>query len=131
MNTTKSWQDEWKILHKEHENYERFSLVIKLFAVAVLCISFVTSLPLLISILLLMVLWLQEAIWKTFQERIAQRLLFIETNTEDFVVKPFQLYSTWEMQRPNSLNLIKNYLFNALKPTVMYPYVVLILINLL
>jgi len=44
---------------------------------------------------------------------------------------PFQFYTQWEMNRPGMLGLTKEYFFNSLRPTVVYPYLVLILLIIL
>jgi len=131
-----TWHQEWQILHAEHENYERYSLIIKLTAVTVCCISIIFDFSLVISVLLLLTVWLQEAIWKTFQSRLSKRLLLIERNidippSENSNMRKFQLYTTWQDQRPSSKGLILEYLTNALRPTIMFPYATLILINLI
>ncbi|MCJ8320200.1 MAG: hypothetical protein MJK12_11250 [Colwellia sp.] len=135
-NKNNSWQQEWQVLHNDHENYERFSLIIKLLAITVCCINLIFNLPLTISVLLLLTLWLQDAIWKTFQARLSVRLLLIEQNldispSENSNNGAFQLYTTWQAQRLKSKDLVLEYIANALRPTIMFPYAILILINLI
>ncbi len=90
--------------------------------------------------MLILTLWLQEGIWKTYQARSGERLLVIEAalkNPEKNGIEAsappfsFSFYSTWETQKPGIVGLILEYISNALRPTVMYPYVVLIAIYLL
>ena len=40
---------------------------------------------------------------------------------------PFQLHTQWLAARPGAAGLLRDYISNALRPTVAYPYVVLIL----
>ena len=138
----KNWQNEWKIIHHEHENYERCSLFIKLVAIIVCCTNIAFNFPLIVSTLLMLTLWLQEAIWKTFQSRLTSRLIFIEQsignstsdNSESLKSSEngaFQLYSCWQDQRSGSKGLMAEYIANTLRPTIMFPYVILILINLI
>jgi len=124
---------EWAILHRDYERYERTALVIKLFAVTVSLLCWVFALGLLISNVFVLVLWLQEGIWKTYQSRIGARLLLVEkmlvdpSATQD---QPFQLYSAWEAKRKGVFRLVFEYVANSLRPTVAFPYVVLLLATL-
>lgn len=132
------FQQEWALLHSDIEKYERLSLIIKLFSIAVFLFSIVYGFELLLGISLLIILWLQEGIWKTFQKRLESRVMYIEntlklSQVEDQSQKDelaFQLYSQWQKQRQGIIGLITEYLFNASKPTVAYPHVVLILLFL-
>ena len=133
-NNLTTWQNEWQILHNDHEVYERYALMIKLIAINLCAINLIFNLSLVLAIPLLLILWLQEGIWKTYQNRTASRLLWLEKHSvnqhqEDFTAKLFKFYSVWQAQKPNSLTLIKEYLTNTLKPTIMYPYLVLVLLN--
>ena len=129
------FQNEWAILHGNIEMYERFSLIIKLFSVlvSVLCIAYLVNAW--FSVALIFVLWLQDGIWKTFQKRMETRIVYIERqlaqsqelkNEVDESSAAFQFYSQWEEQRQGAVGLIKEYLSNAAKPTVAYPYAILI-----
>lgn len=135
----KTWQSEWNILHHDHESYERCSLLIKLVAIIVCCTNVAFNIPFVVSTLLILTLWLQEAIWKTFQSRLTSRLLLIEQNighstsvmSESVENRAFQLYSCWHGQRSGAKELVAEYITNSLRPTIMFPYVILILINLI
>jgi len=123
------FQNEWAIIHSDIEKYERFSLIIKLFTVLIFILSKAIAIETLLAISLILVLWLQDGIWKTFQKRLESRILIIEDNIENNhndKGTAFQLYSKWQTNRSSSLALIKEYLFNSLKPTVAYPYIALI-----
>lgn len=126
-------QNEWAIIHGDIEKYEIFSLVIKLFSVlvSVLSIAYIPDMWLAVSLIL--ILWLQDGIWKTFQKRLETRIIFIEKQLHDKTDengKGFQLYSQWEGTRQGAAGLIKEYLLNAVKPTVAYPFVILVLLML-
>ena len=129
----KDLQNEWTILHADIEKYERFSLVIKLFSVFICTLSMALHIDGRFTIALIFILWLQDGIWKTFQQRLEARILFIEHNlcseAEDHN-RAFELYSQWEDKRPGVVGLIKEYLVNSAKPTVVYPYALLILLVL-
>lgn len=124
---------EWIILHRDYERYEQFALVVKLFAVGTCLICWLFSLGIVVSNLFVLVLWLQEGIWKTYQRRIGARILLVEKT----MVEPassdnsaFQLYSSWGATRRGAVRLIAEYFSSALRPTVAYPYVVLVLMTL-
>ena len=80
-------------------------------------------------VLFILVLWLQNGIWQTFQGRLEKRVLFIEqklqniNNSDDMA---FQLYSQFQEQRFGAVGLVNEYCINSLKPTVAYPFVVLV-----
>ncbi|MCF6337764.1 MAG: hypothetical protein L3J84_07395 [Gammaproteobacteria bacterium] len=125
------FHNEWMILHGDIEKYEKFSLVIKLVSVLTSVFSMAFIANGWISVAVIFVLWLQDGIWKTFQKRLETRVVFIEQtlkndSAEDH--RAFQLYSQWGEKRQGSVGLVKEYLLNSIKPTVAYPYVVLVLL---
>jgi hypothetical protein len=127
-----SFKNEWAILHNDIERYERFSLIIKLFSVFVSIIAIAHSVTWWIAITLILVLWLQDAIWKTFQKRTETRVLFIEEKIKHSAdeAEAFQFYSEWENNRQGMVGLVKEYISSALKPTIAFPYVVLVPLTL-
>lgn len=54
--------NEWMLLQNQFENYEKWSLVIKLMAIIVVIWSLAFSIKGVIAALLLFVLWLQDSI---------------------------------------------------------------------
>ena len=124
------YQNEWAILHGDIERYERFSLLIKLVSV-VLCVALVVlKTDLYFSVIIILVLWLQDGIWKTFQQRLQVRILFVEQQMKEAenTNESFQLYTQWEGKRRGMVGLVKEYVLSSLKPTIAYPYVVLVLL---
>ncbi len=128
---------QWQTLHICHENYEQYALIIKLFAIACTVVAISLSVSLLLSLFLLSIVWLQEAIWKTYQSRLAQAIMLIEekmtcndAEDNDKLEQPYLLYTQWQLKRPSNKQLIKEYIVNSIKPTVIYPYLPLILILL-
>ena len=125
---------EWSILQNQYDSYEKCSLVIKLFAVAVLAATALLDHRSPMPLALLLVLWLQDAIWKTFQRRIELRLLELEAylardeapNGDDG--HAFQYNRAFADNRPGVVGLLQDYLRQALRPTVAYPHVVLVCI---
>jgi len=125
--TQNALQQEWVSLHHSTEKSETLSLIIKLVSVALCFIGIVSNLSPVILSLLLLTLWLQEAIWKTFQARAELRLLIIEKAwLEKDESRSLQFYSEWSASRPGTLKLILEYLSNAARPTIAYPYVILL-----
>jgi hypothetical protein len=123
------FQNEWSIIHGDIEKYERFSLIIKLFSVLISALSMAYISNIWFTESLILVLWLQDGIWKTFQKRLETRIVFIEEHLQEKANKSsmaFQLYSQWEDKRQGVVGLIKEYIFNSAKPTVAYPYVILV-----
>jgi len=84
-----------------------------------------------LALVFVLVLWLQEGIWRTVQARTAERLLTIEKILEQQDPSSgMQFYSNWQANRPGTAGLIKEYLLNAMRPTVAYPYVILLAIEI-
>lgn len=118
---------EWTCLHQDHERYDRYGLLIKLTAVLACLASLGLAMSLWLAVAFVLVLWLQEGIWRTVQARTSERLLAIEKMLADTGDQPaMQFYSNWEASRPGSAGLIKEYLLNTARPTVAYPYVILL-----
>lgn len=123
-------QTEWLALQANHEQYERAALVIKLLAVALCALAYGARW----IWVLMLVLWLQEAIFKTFQARLGARLLKVEALLKAGDATPgqaMQLHSEWLSTRPSGAALLGEYARSALRPTVAFPYPILALLSLL
>lgn len=116
-------EQEWVTLQNQQDSYEKYSLLIKLFHIFVICqfLIFTTSsayLPFISAIL-----WVQDSIWKTFQSRIGERLVRVEaaiaTNDHN---NTMQFNRDWIESRQSGFNLIKEYLLQALRPTMIFPH---------
>jgi hypothetical protein len=127
-------QSEWITLQNQFDSYEKCSLAIKLFSILICCILVFALDAGLWSLLVVAILWLQDAIWKTFQNRIGQRLEIVEQAIQDnphhvpehLLHMGMQYNLAWNQSRPRVIGLISEYIKQSLKPTVAYPYVVLI-----
>ena len=118
---------EWLALQSQHERYEALALGVKLaaFAVTVFAPDPLRAVP------LLALLWLQEAVLKTFQGRLGDRLLAIEPALKSGAGGvAMQLHSDWLASRPRGLGLVAQYLKSALRPTVALPYPLLMAVSL-
>jgi hypothetical protein len=121
-------EHEWSLLQNQFDSYEKFSLIIKLVNITVFSAAYLfgTLNPLLIAILLMV--WAQDAIWKTFQSRIEDRLLAIEHGLlNKSPLTAFQFNTEFDKNRPNTLGLIRAYAQQALRPTIAFPHAVLVL----
>jgi len=118
---------EWTTLQNNYEQYEKGGLLIKLLAIALCAAGFALALHEMLIALLLLVLWLQEGIFRTFQARLGARILRVEQGLKAGESTAFQLHSEWLASRPGTLGLLAEYACGALRPTVAFPYAVLLL----
>ena len=125
---------EWSVLQNQFDSYEKYSLLIKLTAVGVLSAAYFSNHLSVFVLCLLLTLWLQDAIWKTFQSRIDTRLLQLEQYLssehplEKRDGKAYQFNSLYLQHRPGSIALVQEYMGQALRPTIAFPHLVLVLI---
>ena len=135
MDSHTALSQEWTTLQNNHERYETGALWIKLVAVVLFFTGAAIALEPWLLCLLQLVLWLQEAIYKTFQNRLGARLQQLES----WIAEPpgaaaggaYQLHSAWLAQRKGLAGLLGEYAASAFRPTVAFPYVVLLLAVLL
>ncbi len=125
------FKTEWCLLQNQFDSYEKHSLYIKLLSIIVLLSAEISNVMGVFVVLVLVVLWLQDAIWKTFQSRIELRLLQIEKYiSEESEESAFQFNSEYHSVRLSGLSLINEYVRQSIRPTVAFPHIVLILILL-
>jgi hypothetical protein len=124
--------EEWTSQQHSYDRYEALSLGIKVFAVMVFIASTALAFEPLLILALICIVWLLEAIWKTFQSRTEERLLNLEEawHQGDFT-QAMRFYSHWQTQRPGTTKLIAAYVKNALRPTIAYPYALLLVATIL
>ena len=116
---------EWLALQGQHERYEALALGVKL--VAFVAVVVVPDNPMAVALLAL--LWLQEAVLKTFQGRLGDRLLAVEAALRSGEsTGAMQLHSDFEARRPRAGALLAEYLKCALRPTVALPYPLLMVL---
>ncbi len=128
----KEFKTEWCLLQNQFDSYKKHSLYIKLLSIIVLLAAEISDVISIIIVLVLVVLWLQDAIWKTFQSRIEPRLLKIEKYiSEKSEESVFQFNSEYHRDRLSGISLIKEYVRQSIRPTVAFPHIVLILIVLI
>jgi len=128
---TKSSQTEWCVLQNQFDSYEKHSLYIKLLSIIVLLTAEISNVIDVFIILVLVVLWLQDTIWKTFQSRIESRLIVIEKYiSENSEASSFQFNTDFQRVRLGGKSLIIEYVRQSIRPTVAFPHIVLIFILL-
>lgn len=131
---TSPFGHEWAILQDNHEQYEKVSLLIKLVSIALFLACLALSPDLLIALLLMLVMWMQEAVFRTSQSRLGDRILRIErllAQAGPVSAPAYQLHSEWLAARPGFAGLLAEYGSNMLRPTVAFPYIVLMGITVL
>lgn len=130
MGKREGLESEWNTLQSSADQYEHSSLNIKLMSLLVVGGSIALTLETLPQILLILLFWITEAVYKTFQFRIFARLDKIEAaiQNSDFGCKPFQFNSDFNDERGGISNLLLEYVTSALKPTIAVTYLVLIVV---
>ncbi len=125
---------EWAILQNNHERYENAGLLIKLTGVVLFVACLALSLDVIIAMLLMLLLWVQEAMVRTSQSRLGQRIVRIEqalASGTPVQAAPYQLHSEWLATRPGLGGLLAEYGRNMLRPTIAFPYAALMAITVL
>jgi len=126
---TEDFKTEWCLLQNQFDSYEKHSLYIKLLSISVVLTAELLNKSSIFIILILAVLWLQDAIWKTFQSRIEPRLLRLEKYIrEGGDHDEFQFNSEYLHVRLSGQSLIYEYVCQSIRPTVAFPHVVLVLV---
>ena len=133
--TKTAFGQEWAILQNNYERYESGALIVKLVAVVLFFAGFALEMGIWLVCAVVLVLWLQEGIFKTYQARLGERLLELErlhsADTADGPGdKAFQLHTAWLARRKGTAGLLAEYALSACRPTVAFPYVVLIVLVL-
>ena len=132
MNQLSPLGQEWTTLQNNYEQYERSSLLIKLAAVFFSLLGLMFDFPALYLVAMLLILWLMEGIFRTSQARLGTRLFQLEELMRQNPLPEsaaYQLHTTWMASRPGTLGLIGEYLTNAARPTVAFPYAVLVILS--
>jgi hypothetical protein len=126
---------EWCLLQNQSDAYEKHALYIKLLSIGITAAAILMDRTGLTIAWILAILWCQDAIWKTYQSRISERILKVEKILNDISARqeqerqsmpPCQLNTDWLEQRSGFTGLILEYLSHAIRPTIAFPYVLLI-----
>ena len=128
MDHAAAWQQEWLLLQQQSEAQEAQALHIKLVTLALVALAYFTEEPA-FAVLLSALGWGLEVLIRTQQQRLVQRLLHIEAALRGPVDGlPLQLHSNWQRQRGGLSNLLREYAAQVLRPSVLYPYLPLLLL---
>lgn len=119
---------EWATLQNNHEQYEKTSLLIKLAGIALYVACVALSLDLVLTLALMLIMWVQEGIFRTSQSRLGERILRVEQLLRQGGL-PYQLHTEWQAARPGFSGLLAEYGRNMVRPTVAFPYVLLLIIG--
>lgn len=131
MDATRPLGHEWSTLQRDHERHERTAVLVKVAAVFLAGTVFVVAIPAWVGLLLIAALWLQEAMLRTVQARLGDRLLRVETlmaEDPDGARGAYRFHTEWAAQRGGAGALLAEYLGAALRPTVAFPYPLLIVL---
>ncbi len=122
---------EWATLQDNHEQYEKNSLLIKLGGIALFVACLALPLPAAITVFLLLILWVQEGIFRTCQSRLGVRILRVEQLLRQGSPQAgYQLHTEWHASRAGVAGLLAEYGKSMLRPTVAFPYVVLMAMDI-
>ena len=125
----KQYEAEWCLRENQFESYEKHALYIKLSSILMLFVSEALNIHTALVFLILMILWLQDAIWKTFQSRLEPRLLQIEKSIKKGAPdNAFQFNTEYQLVETSGLLKIKEYAKQAVRPTIAFPHVILVII---
>ena len=127
MNVNDLLGQEWTTLQNNFEQYERSALLIKGASLVIGFAGLVLALDAFLMAVVVLVCWLQEGITRTFQARLGQRILKVESLIAQGALStstplPFQLHSEWLATRRRGVGLLQEYAASALRPTVAYPH---------
>jgi hypothetical protein len=122
---------EWAVLQNNHEQYEKNCLLIKLGSIVLFVSSLALTLNVATAVSLMLIMWVQEGIFRTYQGRIGERILHVEQLLRQSPLQvslSYQLHTEWKATRPGVSGLLAEYGKSMLRPTVAFPHVVLMLI---
>jgi hypothetical protein len=120
---------EWTTLQNQYDAYEKLSLVIKLCAIFVtIALIFDIKHPALV-LFFNVIFWIQDAVWKTFQSRFAERLINIEHSLLLNQLSTIAFNTEWEKKPRSIIKLLSEYLRHIVKPTIIFPHAILFLVS--
>lgn len=123
----KANQQEWLLVQRSFDQMEIQALWLKIVAIIVWLGLLVSKESLVLMVGVIGLFWLNEAIWKTQQQRAAARLRQLEQAAEDISC---QWHTDFANNRPGAMNLALGYLKNLLPPTVAVTYVIMLVATL-
>lgn len=103
-------------LQTEQQRLEAQCKQLRLAAGMTFLLALMISMPFPVALLLLLLIWIQESIWRTDQARIDERVKKLETNTDKIAD-----YGQWKTEKMN-LQAIQA---QAVQPKVLFLYMLL------
>ena len=119
----KANQQEWLLVQRSFDQMEVQALWLKIVAIIVWLGLLVSKESLVLMVGAIGLFWLNEAIWKTQQQRAAARLRQLEQAADDISC---QWHTDFANNRPGAMNLALGYQKNLLPPTVAVTYVIML-----
>lgn len=140
MTANESLGLEWTTLQNNHEQYEKGGLLLKLASLVLTAMGIALGLDAWLIAALVAVLWAQEGIYRTFQSRLGERILRVESLIRQDASGAglsgagplgsglaYQLHSEWLAGRKGGLALVAEYARSASRPTVAFPHALILL----
>ncbi len=120
-----STQQEWLQLQQSYDQMEKHALWLRLLCLTLWLWLVQDESTVILQLGLIGFCWLNEAMWKTQQDRAGDRLLALEAALREGVDIACQWQSSWQAQRPGLSSLLAGYVKAGLKPTVAVNYLIL------
>ena len=130
MESSSPFAAEWQLLQSQYHDYERHALYLKVFGFILLAIALVNNAPPIMACIVFALVWLQEAIWRTFQSRVQNRIVTLEkaiAGNDNNQQLAFQHHSQFLANKPGIVGLFGQYLKHALAPTVAFPHAIFVI----
>jgi hypothetical protein len=125
---TATLSQEWTTLQNNYEQAERSALLVKLAAVTLCVGGYALGVPYELIGGTALLLWIQESLCRTSQARLGERIVRVEALVKNAApaASACQLHTEWLASRQGSVGLLAEYASHALRPTVAFPYAVLV-----
>lgn len=119
---------EWSTLQNNYEQAERNALLVKLAAVVLCVAGYALGVPYELIGGTALLLWVQESLCRTSQARLGERIVRVEALVKNAAPASAacQLHTEWLASRKGSVGLLGEYAAHALRPTMAFPYAVLV-----
>ena len=122
---------EWQTLQNNYEQHEKSALLIKLTSLTLFLLGQAISNAFVWAAFIVLLCWVLESVIKTYQARLGERLLKIEVAIKNKNENEgMQFHTDWQNNRPSGMRLIIEYGAQSLKPTVAFPYALLLLASI-